>query len=81
MSWDDRPGGYLIMRMSRFFGGGKRRLKTDEQAIVDAASSLSFMVLTSIWSEDHLHIIETSDLYQRTATLQGAGSNPACCWW
>jgi hypothetical protein len=66
---EDHGGGYSIMcGMSRFFGGGRRRLKNDEQAIVDAASSFIVHGFDEHLIEDHLPLLEP-------ARTNGAGKH------
>jgi hypothetical protein len=56
---EETIGGYSIFcGVSRLFGGGRRRLKNDEQAIVDAASSFIVHGFDEHLVEDHLALLE-----------------------
>jgi hypothetical protein len=56
---EDQVRGYSMMcGMSRLFGGGRRFLKTDEQAIVDAASSFIVHGFDEHLVEERLALLE-----------------------
>jgi hypothetical protein len=74
---EDHGGGYSIMcGISRLFGGGRRRLKTDEQAIIDAASSFIVHGFDEHLVEEHLALLEPARTSGTGKHLSGVEAIP-----